>query len=721
MEAGGQMNDLPSVLFMCVNGLESFVMPIVRRLGEVTKVKCVLVGPKGWEGQLFDQNAYDVLWIEWANELAVSLTNTDTPVMRGKQVVMRCHSYEVLSGLFQNVKLDRLNAIVFVADHVKDIAMKLSSLRNDIRVTDALKVWTIPNGVDMERFRYEPSKQRGYDVAFVGNISHKKGFPLLLHAFRSLPKDYKLHIAGEYQDYRFKFYADHILKELEMTNRVIFYGKVDDIPGFLGDKHFIVSSSPWEGHPVNIIEGMAMGLKPVVHNFLGASDMYPHEWIWSSIEEFQSIVTIGHWMPTVYRNQVIKNGWTLDAQVKSVEEMLRSFGQFNEAVSIDTGPVKTDAEAVVEFDADLRDVVSEQKSETNGDMHPVATELSPFEKALLWVERNMITNGAHCGINIARNKRPEMIYPEVTGYLIPTLVGCDRPLIASRFAEGLLNIQNSDGGFPGPGYGESVIFDTAQVLRGLFWAVQMNLDICRGRCIDAMSRAVSYLDGELSDSGFLVRSNLASYAMPDGRRIPQAVNLYSIVPLIKAAELTGQWSPALEEKVRKAVHHYMTHRLVAFSDRNMLSHFFFYCLDAMIELEENCSWAKGFTDVARSLIMKDVQFLPKVPFLIPAFSDVTWVCSPGQAQAAICFAKLGMKRRFELAMDGMRMLQEPGGGFLGSYGVGNWYFPTSEPSWAVKFFLDACLIEKSFAFGKHNQASGKKDDQYEVQKKANCH
>jgi hypothetical protein len=61
-----------------------------------------------------------------------------------------------------------------------------------------------------------------------------------------------------------------------------------------------------------------------------------------------------------------------------------------------------------------------------------------------------------------------------------------------------------------------------------------------------------------------------------------------------------------------------------------------------------------------------------------------------------------MARRFKMAMDGMRLLQNPSGGFWGSYGVpdlkkdpsGVWYFPTSEISWAVKFFLDACIIEE---------------------------
>jgi len=682
------MSELPSILFMCMNGLESFVMPIVRRLSDKTKVKCVLVGPKGWEDQMFDQGQYDVLWIEWANELAVSLTNTDTPIMNGKKVVMRCHSYEVLSGLFQNVDLKRLDAVIFVAEHVKKVAMQISAIKADPGITDKIKIWTIPNGIDMERFVLHPGKKAGKEIAFVGNISHKKGFQFLLHAFRMLPIDYHLHIAGEFQDYRFKFYADHLLNECgDIKNRVTFHGKVDDIPRFLSDKHFIVSSSPWEGHPVNIIEGMAMGLQPAVHNFLGAEEMYPKEWVWTTIEDFVSIITTSHWIPDAKRNYVEKSGWTLDSQMTSIEEMFESLGPFEkETVSIDTESEPDPVEVEMDVDDVMTGTHEKRKME-------LPVELTPFEKALKWVEENTAIDDDGSAMIVARRKTPETIYPEVTGYLIPTLIGCDRKGFAVGYANWLTRNQNQDGGFPGPGGGESIVFDTAQALRGLFWAYQMNLASEMKNCRMSIEKAVSFLDGELMENGF-IEKNPASYTMPEARMTPQAVNLYSMVPFIKAAELTGQWTAKMEEKVKKATGEYVTQD-ISFSNRNMLSHFFFYCIDAMIELEENCSWAVGFKDVAKGIIMKEPQFLPRTPFLIPAFSDVSWICTPGQAQAAICFFKLGMMKHFEMAMDGMRMLQEASGGFLGSYGVGNWYFPTFEPSWAVKFFLDACLIEKS--------------------------
>jgi malonyl-CoA O-methyltransferase len=37
-------------------------------------------------------------------------------------------------------------------------------------------------------------------------------------------------------------------------------------------------------------------------------------------------------------------------------------------------------------------------------------------------------------------------------------------------------------------------------------------------------------------------------------------------------------------------------------------------------------------------------------------------------------------------------LQNPSGGFFGSYGEGGRYFPAEEISWAPKYFIDAWLL-----------------------------
>ena len=57
-----------------------------------------------------------------------------------------------------------------------------------------------------------------------------------------------------------------------------------------------------------------------------------------------------------------------------------------------------------------------------------------------------------------------MVYPEVTGYYIPTLLENGRLDLAMKYAEYLVQAQDVNGAFGLPG--ESFAFDTGMVIRG---------------------------------------------------------------------------------------------------------------------------------------------------------------------------------------------------------------------------------------------------------------
>lgn len=78
-----------------------------------------------------------------------------------------------------------------------------------------------------------------------------------------------------------------------------------------------------------------------------------------------------------------------------------------------------------------------------------------------WIESLEHPDGGICG---AKDQPP---YPEVTGYLIPTLMRWNRTALALRCAEWLTKIQNPDGSFFGWKSSVSRTFDTAQVAYGL--------------------------------------------------------------------------------------------------------------------------------------------------------------------------------------------------------------------------------------------------------------
>ena len=71
---------------------------------------------------------------------------------------------------------------------------------------------------------------------------------------------------------------------------------------------------------------------------------------------------------------------------------------------------------------------------------------------------------------------------------------------------------------------------------------------------------------------------------------------------------------------------------------------------------------------------------------------MSWVCATGLAQLAIAWWKLGQREPAQRAFRCLQRLQNPSGGFYGSYGAGAQYFPRQEISWAAKFFIDLSLL-----------------------------
>lgn len=307
------------ISILCLPGFESFLDNIISYLGTKYDVrmcyssdKSEIVAAIRWA---------EVLWLEWCNELTMYVTTQQGTALQGKKVICRLHSYEALSGYVTQIDWRRIDDLVFVAEHVRDIVLQqlagigIHVLRFGIHV--------IPNGIDLSKCELR-DRPRGKNVAFVANISHKKGPMLLVHAFHELVRhdpDYRLFVAGRIQDPRYDYYLKHIIEELDLEHHVRFDGYVEDVNAWLGDKHYIVCTSPWEGHPVGIMEAMECGIKPVIHNFVGANRIYPRKYIWNTIPEFIRMVTGDDYSPMEYRNTIEKQ-YSLGDQLERIESVI---------------------------------------------------------------------------------------------------------------------------------------------------------------------------------------------------------------------------------------------------------------------------------------------------------------------------------------------------------------------------------------------------------------
>ncbi len=303
------------ITFICPPGQESFLQDIIRYFGTRHEVRTCCTNTES--EVLSDIEWADIIWFEWADVLAVSLTNHPKGILNDKYVICRLHSGESFTNLPKQINWSVVDNVIFVAEHIRNINELLTP------VIKSTTISIIPNGINLDNWKFR-TREKGFDIAYVGSINYKKGsifLPHLLNAVYNVDKRYRLHVAGEIQDPRYSFYFKQMVKDMGLSNSFLMYGKVDDIDTWLEDKNYIISASLLESQQLGICEAMAKGIKPVIHNFVGARSIYPEKYIWNSIPDFVRLVQEVDYDSREYRD-FIGDTFSLEKQLGSIDEVV---------------------------------------------------------------------------------------------------------------------------------------------------------------------------------------------------------------------------------------------------------------------------------------------------------------------------------------------------------------------------------------------------------------
>jgi malonyl-CoA O-methyltransferase len=272
---------------------------------------------------------------------------------------------------------------------------------------------------------------------------------------------------------------------------------------------------------------------------------------------------------------------------------------------------------------------------------------------------------------IVHTRKP-VPYAEVTGYFVPTLYEWGEELLARDCLRWLVSVQLPEGAFPAPD-GVPYSFDTAQVMRGLSAGLE------RGEPLqEPLRRAADWMLGQIQESGRLGTPSTELW----GDIANDLIHVYAAYPLIRSGELLRDERYVSAGRRIQAYYRGQA-ALVPF---NRLSHFHAYAMEALCELGELELARRGMAEVER---------LQRRDGAVPAYPDVEWICSTGIAQYAVVWYRLGNRERAGRALDYLERIQNPSGGFNGSYGKGAKYIAGAEISWAVKYFLDACAMRQA--------------------------
>ncbi|MDR2612554.1 MAG: glycosyltransferase [Deltaproteobacteria bacterium] len=272
----------PEVAVLCGRGMDSFIHGVAEAIAPYCTVRKT-VGDHPSE-LLKGIAGAGTVWLEWGNQMTQAVLQQKER-LRGKQVIVRIHSYEVIDGLVDRLDYSAVTDLVFVSSYIRDLF-----LAKGLKLPRACRVHVVHNGIDLCRFRPVPRGAPSGRIAFLGHISYKKGPMVLAQAFAFLRRRHPeatLHVGGGFQDRRFELAMRHFFDEAGLAEGAVLHGHVDDPGEWLRDKDYILCTSPVESQGIGLLEAMSRGCRPLIFNFPGSSGIYLREHLWTTFDDLE--------------------------------------------------------------------------------------------------------------------------------------------------------------------------------------------------------------------------------------------------------------------------------------------------------------------------------------------------------------------------------------------------------------------------------------------------
>ena len=254
----------------------------------------------------------DAILCMWAGKWAEILTHN----VCDKPIYIIHQSFEVFEKNIDKIKWDNVKQLFMVNESHFKLFNK--------RVKNVPAIF-IKNGIDTDFWGLiKRDNNARHRIAWIANINEKKGAMLVPQAMSQIHKRDRLvtlkHL-GKMQSTRIEQYFNTIMAH----SRTLWfdYGWVDspiDVRKFIEDTGNLLSCSLVEGHPVNIIEAMSTGMKPLIHRYPGVEQQFPAKWVW---DNFDDLIKIYEEEPCSeeYRQYIVDNYYYKDCYKPVVDYM----------------------------------------------------------------------------------------------------------------------------------------------------------------------------------------------------------------------------------------------------------------------------------------------------------------------------------------------------------------------------------------------------------------
>ncbi|PML80833.1 glycosyltransferase [Enterovibrio norvegicus] len=276
----------------------------------------------------------DVIFVDWLNH------NTNWVIENSsadKKIIVRVHSYEVLSFFPATINFGRIDGLIFISHGIRDMFFEMWG-------------WLVPENIHVEVIDNIRCQNRINPSLIESNVNRKKiigmmqyalpvkGFRFAFEVFKRVyekDNEFKLVVCGQTLNEIKSKENDSLLEEIRLLPKgtVEELGYISEVDSFFRSVGYMLSTSEREGSHESIIEGMAYGCVPVVRSwpllapFNGAQRAFPMCQVIENVDEAAKLI-----LDSVNNYDDISNKFQQESMVYFSEDIPNKYLEFIERV-----------------------------------------------------------------------------------------------------------------------------------------------------------------------------------------------------------------------------------------------------------------------------------------------------------------------------------------------------------------------------------------------------
>lgn len=214
----------------------------------------------------------DVLYVEWLEKYLVTATH----LPKTCRIVVRGHASDLTMAYAKQADWSKVDLLIFTNKFMQE---KFNKWNNNPKVKQQI----IKLGVDLTTFSLKPFIYNR-TIGFCECIRPGKDILPVITLMKSLPK-WTLNLRatpGLFPKLTLK--VEKLVHENSNVTWLKEWIPHEKMPSFYQNLDILINNSIAEGQGVAILEAMACGVYPLIHNWTHATDLYPKENIYATLQ-----------------------------------------------------------------------------------------------------------------------------------------------------------------------------------------------------------------------------------------------------------------------------------------------------------------------------------------------------------------------------------------------------------------------------------------------------